>query len=117
MCGAEPAMKERGRSWAGTPEQQVQSLEAGRLSFTTVGPGERVDELVERLRLTSQRQSEQAWGSDLAQPVWPGLVGSVPGQTALELSCPGPVSGLLHVPICAIPTPRLCVLLSPAPET
>ena len=70
-----------------------------RQSLAIVGPGERMDELAEKVRLTSQRQSERAWG------VWLGLVGSVPGQTALELPCPGPVSGLLQVPICAIPPP------------
>lgn len=32
VCGAEPDMKKMAQSWAGTLEQQVQSLEAGRPS-------------------------------------------------------------------------------------
>lgn len=109
MCRAEPDMKERGQSGRGTPEQQVQRLEAGRPHEAELRDcrawGE--DGRAEEVRLTSQRQSlggERAWGF-----VWPGLVGSVPGQTALELPCPGPVSGLLQVPICAILPAPGCV--------
>ena len=104
MCRAEPDLKERGQSGVGDTgaagtEVGGRMTTRGRASRLIVGPGERMDELAEKVRLTSQRQSERAWG------VWPGLVGSVPGQTALELPCPGPVSGLLQVPICAIPPP------------
>ena len=103
MCRAEPDMKERGQSGVGDTgaagtEVGGRMTTRGRASRLIVGPGERMDELAEKVRLTSQRQSERAWG------VWPGLVGSVPGQTALELPCPGPVSGPGHV--CLSTQPR-----------